>query len=178
MLGHSYIPSDQIRNIITRASVDEELSKWRFEPRKYFFALRGIGVRIESSTAQATRLVPSSQCHERQRRKDEKMYRVVFAILLYLDRASEIWSFVEEGICDDDIPLRKVVPPLSRRHRDLRRRNDPQTPLRCFQKWKLAALIAFEKHQWMFLEHEFQSPSGQTIHHYDLEPSRVVAFTI
>lgn len=125
MLGHSYIPSEQIRNIITRACVDEELSKWRFKPRKYLFALRGIGLRIESSTAQATRLVPSSQCHERQRRKDEKTYRVVFAILLYPDRATEIWSFVEEGICDDDLPLSKVVPPLSRRHRDLRRRNDP-----------------------------------------------------
>ncbi|KAF2132923.1 kinase-like protein [Dothidotthia symphoricarpi CBS 119687] len=182
-----FLPRCQLDRIITQTSVENELSKLRNLPRKYIRAWkrlasipveekqtirRGKGhIRAESDSMLSKRL-------QHPKEPQEKLYRKVFAILLFIRRPSRIWSFVEEGVCDADLPLMKVRRPGGLEGRfDLRREKDRDTPLRCLKKWRDGTICDFEEYQWIVLAPFFRKSNGKDVPHVELKPEQSLPFT-
>ncbi|OIW24583.1 kinase-like protein [Coniochaeta ligniaria NRRL 30616] len=75
----------------------------------------------------------------------EKTYRGIFAILVLIGRPSRIRDFVEEEVCDADLPLEA---PNKAKPWDLRRKKVPDKPLHCFSRWRHNTVKSFEERQW------------------------------
>ncbi|KAF2627582.1 kinase-like protein [Macroventuria anomochaeta] len=160
-----FVPQNHLCDIITQKSVDNELARWEYLPRKIRHALRRpTDVPIE---AKSTDSLGSG-----------KTYRKIFAILLELHRPSLIWSFVEDGVCDDDLPLVKEHSSRGTQPRyELRRAKDPTTPLKCFKKWTFAGVSEFEDRQWMFLAASFDKSIDSDDSHQQLQVDHILPFT-
>lgn len=80
-----------------------------------------------------------------------KTYLKIFAVLLYQEKVVQLPKFVDDQVCDQDLPLQ-----LDRDMR-LHRRETPQYP-GCFDGWRPHERRAFEEEQWCFLV-PFLAPS-------------------
>ena len=152
-----FIPRDVLKEIVTQKSVEVELTRWQYLPRKYWQAWRRpTAVQIEGrvgSNGQST----------------VKTYRLIFAILLALHRPSKIWSFIENEVSDADLPLVKAV--QGSRRFELRRQDDPSIPLKCFKRWTFDEIGSFAEQQWMFL-----APSFSITPHQPLDVEHILPF--
>ncbi|KAF2500443.1 kinase-like protein [Lophium mytilinum] len=108
----------------------------------------------------------------------QKSYRKIFAILLLLERSHRISSFVEEGVCDADLPL-ALSKPRKPFKLEMRRKNAaPESPpCRCFKKWRSSTISRFEETQWTFLAPYFAPKGRRRVSHYRLQPQTVLPFT-
>jgi hypothetical protein len=107
----------------------------------------------------------------------DKSFRKIFAILLLIERPFRIWKFVDEAVCDADLPLMKVP----RKNRPgafkLRRKNAPDVPLRCFKRWKRSTVLRFEEWQWAMLAPFFAMGERKHVKHYILQLEVILPFT-
>lgn len=160
-----FVPHNLLCEIITQTSVDNELARWEYLPRKIRHALRRpTDVPIEASSDSG--------------RNSNKTYRKIFAILLELHRPSLIWSFVEDGVCDQDLPLMKERCNTGTQSRyELRRAKDRTSQLKCFKKWTFTATSEFEDRQWMFLAPSFDKSIYSDDSHQKLETHHILPFT-
>lgn len=182
-----FLPQDQLDKIITKTVVDNELSKLRNLLRKYARSWKQLtSVPIEGRKpdrngkghvgAKSDSIL--SKYHQPPKELQEKSYRKIFAILLFIRRPSRLWSFVEDGVCDADLPLIKVPRkkgPEGRFH--LRREKDPRTPLRCLMKWREGTIYDFAETQWIVLAPQFRKPNGKDVLHIRLQPKQPLPFT-
>ncbi|KAF1845546.1 kinase-like protein [Cucurbitaria berberidis CBS 394.84] len=147
-LAHrKFLPAGKICNLVTQGSAGTEMSKWSLQARR-----RPASVQIEAG---------------------EKTYRKIFTILIFIRRPYEIWSFVDEGVCDADLPLVKHQD--NKGQFELRRKKDLTTQLRCFTKWRFGTTKEFESRQWMVLAPFFDRWDGQVVP--NIEPDEILPFT-
>lgn len=172
-----FIPQGQILKLVTQRSVERELSRW---PRRFLQSWRRpASVPIERQTTPGElSLTYSKSENELSKHPRGRTYRKIFAILLLIGRSSKIWPFVEEGVCDADLPLVKVQWRDKCQDRwDLRCKRDSKAPLKCFKKWKRSRVAAFEEHQWDVLAPCFEKPDGDNVPHRELQPEEILPFT-
>lgn len=179
-----FLPQGELATIITQTAVDNELSQFKHLPRRCFRTWK----RLASVPIEEQQTVRRGKGHVRAKSDSllskqsqppklpkEKIYRKIFAILLFIRRPSRIWSFVEEGVCDADLPLVEVPRPnrLDRRF-DLRCKRKLDTPLRCLRKWK--DVYDFEASQCIVLAPFFHKSNGKDVPHIELQPDHLLPF--
>ncbi|KAK3346508.1 kinase-like domain-containing protein [Lasiosphaeria hispida] len=78
----------------------------------------------------------------------ESSYRKVFAILVLLRRGHDIVLFVDDHVCDADLPLEAVRIDPGGNLVNMRRRKDQNTPLACLGDWGYMDHERFSELQW------------------------------
>lgn len=175
---NSFLPQGQLLKFVTQSSVEIELSRWKHIPHRSFRTRRvPSGVQVEEQISLAGATPARSQSDNVLPQDWGKTYRKIFAILLFVNRPSSIWSFVEESICDADLPLIKVSRTEGPQHLfDLRRRHDPELPLHCFKQWKDRAIAKFEERQWIVLAPSFEKSDGKVTPHRKFAAEEILPF--
>ncbi|KAM0421333.1 hypothetical protein ACHAPT_010864 [Fusarium lateritium] len=109
--------------------------------------------------------------------QDCKPYRKILAILVLIQRPCRIWSFIDEGICDADLPLTRFDIPGPGKRWELRRQLDRDVSLKCFEPWGIATLAEFEEFQWTVLSPSLHHSSEKYASTYEFEKARILPFT-
>ncbi|KAI0146115.1 kinase-like domain-containing protein [Xylariaceae sp. FL1272] len=104
-----------------------------------------------------------------------KTYRKIFALSVRTQRVAYFAKFIEEGICDADLPLIKVPHERAPNAYTLRLADDPSRKLKCFTRWSLAQIDLFEEEQWKFLVPVLTRDAGRYITTY--RDSTILPFT-
>lgn len=78
----------------------------------------------------------------------ESGYHRVFAVLLLLNRGWEVVRFVDEGICDAELPLHTAFVNGPTAPPKLRRQSDTETDLACLRTWVPLDHEKFDQEQW------------------------------
>jgi hypothetical protein len=158
-----FVPKGALNEIVNQKSVEFELARWQYLPRRYWQAWRRpTAVQIESKLGVDGQPIGNT-------------YQLIFAILLALHRPSKIWSFIENGVSDADLPL--VKHSQGTRRFELRRKGDPMTPLKCFKRWTFDEIGGFAEQQWMFLAPSFERSSSCEIPHVRLGTEHILPFS-
>lgn len=110
-----------------------------------------------------------------QERPCDKSYIKIFAILVLIGRPARIKLFIDEDICDADLPLIKKL--AEGRFRELCRKSAPEVQLRCFEGWDHLSMKEFEAYQWKLLAPSFERGSRRHIHHYAFDSKVILPFT-
>lgn len=186
--GKGFIPKQQLLKLVNESAVEHELIRYEASLRK-----RHKIWRLPSTAAPATadeikaearkicgpfKQVESSEKVKDEHQPEQKSYQKILAILLLIEQPSKIRTFMEEGVCDADLPL--VKGPRSNGHPgsiSLCRRDDPLTPLQCFKSWRHSRIIKFEEWQWALLAPFFAWGSRKNVPHYLLPPKTILPFT-
>lgn len=157
-----FIPKGALNAIVNQKSVEFELTRWRYLPRKYW---------------QAWRLPTAVQIEPKLGVDGKPMdtYQVIFAILLALHRPSKIWAFIEGGVSDADLPLVKHLQGTKRF--ELRKKEDQGIPLKCFKRWTFDEIGSFAEQQWVFLAPSFERSPACEIPHVKLEAEHIPPFS-
>ncbi|KAJ0116630.1 hypothetical protein J7T55_009780 [Diaporthe amygdali] len=111
----------------------------------------------------------------RHKGRFDRSYVKILAILILIERPARIKLFVEEGICDADLPL--VKKPIEGGFEELRRSTTPNDRLRCFERWDSLSLVRFEEFQWRLLAPSFEHGSGKIILHQTFDSNVILPFT-
>ncbi len=101
-------------------------------------------------------------------------YHRMFAILLLLGRGCEIVLFVDDEICDSELPLKAQSVNGPGGALKMRRRSDPNTDLACFSKWGLLEPEHFETAQWAMLSPFFARSNRKDAKFYQLSDKDVL----
>ena len=198
-LLRSFIPRHILLQIITQKAVETELKLIKrayslrngFQSSKKAVPLRKclqvsldlIDIRriarqicgtssFPKAVAKADRSLQASQ----ERRLPHKSYRNLFAVLILIGVPEEITSFVEEGICDADLPLIKIPRKRSRRGSNTLRCRNNDCPLKCVARWGDKTVTEFEQWQWKVLSPFFAWSKDQPIEHQSFEAERILPF--
>lgn len=97
----------------------------------------------------------------------------LLAVLVLMDRTCSIKQFIDEGINDDDLPLK--LPNITDRKRSLglaKQVEEARKADKCFRRWRSSALEIFDQFQFRVNVPFFDYQQGQVLH-YDL-PARTV----
>ncbi|KAK3304898.1 kinase-like domain-containing protein [Chaetomium strumarium] len=100
-------------------------------------------------------------------------YKRVFAILLLLRRGWNVVLFVDEHICDAQLPLKAVL--VSGKVRMRHRRADADLP--CLRNWDNLAHSDFEQKQWSMLAPFLAKPECKRAWFYQLSDKVVLPWT-
>ncbi|KAH6856090.1 kinase-like domain-containing protein [Chaetomium sp. MPI-CAGE-AT-0009] len=103
-------------------------------------------------------------------------YRVIFAILVLIQRGWDIVLFIDERICDKDLPL-KAVPvtgPDAGSCSRMRRQNGPDIPLAWLDHWTGVDHEYFEQNQWSMLAPFFARSNRRNAWLYELPEKTVL----
>jgi hypothetical protein len=179
-----FIPEGQLSQLVTRTTVELELARCEQSLRKRLQIWRPPAdmrdiqkeARIICGDIDRSRSTLDTENYKHARNDHREMrreYRKIFAILLLIDRPSRIRSFLETGICDNDLPLVKA----SRDPSKLEPTNASDTPLRCFKKWRGSTIARFEEQQWTVLAPIFKRLDGERVVHRELQRGRMLPFT-
>jgi len=192
--SQEFLPNRELPRIVNKKTVEAEFSKWQDSFRKRIF--KPIKVSRDLG-AEAHQICGNGDQSFRSRPETvggssplppppspEPSYRKIFAILVSIERPSRIKYFVEEGVCDADLPLERYLPPERQRapHQrstqwELRRRSNLNTPLQCFKlkgiRWRHATVRRFEETQWQVLA-PFLSPDERRLPHHFKIPERAI----
>ncbi|KAK1635547.1 hypothetical protein BDP81DRAFT_350654 [Colletotrichum phormii] len=104
-----------------------------------------------------------------------KSYQKVFAILVLINMVPAIKGFIDEGICDQDLPLVKAAE--NGGLFDLRVEARRKVRLDTFLSWTRVSIRNFEEYQWTILPPFFTKGQRKNVKHYVLEPHIVLPFT-
>lgn len=105
----------------------------------------------------------------------DKSYVKILAILILIDRPARIKLFIDEGICDADLPL--VKEPAEGTFKELRRTATRDKQLKCFERWDHRSMVRFEQYQWKLLAPSFERGGGKNIRHQSFDSSVILPFT-
>lgn len=108
-------------------------------------------------------------------------FKKIFAILRLSEKLQSILLFIDEGVSDRDLPLRKVVPPNTHPNLfELARKGDigaHHRTLGCFKDWDPLALLRFEEWQWTTLPPFFFKTKRTRVGHFVLPDQIPLPFT-
>ena len=105
-----------------------------------------------------------------------KSFRKIFAILVLVEKTSCISKFLEGGVSDLDLPLKKIPKVAGSPLFDLGRPGLPQKRLECFHNWTQATIAGFEYWQWSTIAPFFHKGLRKDVQHYPLQNSVVLPF--
>jgi hypothetical protein len=171
-----FVPRRQLVRIMNVVSVAKELSRIEqsFKTRIRFWRSTPTPRTIDEEA----QIICASSSPETALMNQElmsKSFRKVFATLLLIEQPSTIRKFIEEGVCDADLPLRKVP----RRGRDFSmcRKDTPDVSLQCFEGWNRTSLVQFEQLQWKMVAPFFSLDEESHMVHYPLPDGAILPFT-
>jgi hypothetical protein len=174
--NRDFLPKGDLDNLVTQQSVNHELSRRRYLPKKPMLRTlrRNDCVRIGSPLEhESARLSQLGLVQDIAHQHGSCCFQQVFAILLSMGSLKKIWSFIEEQVTDADLPLSKV-------RQDgvfqLRRRGDTQTPLKCLDKQ--SDIIKFVTFQWLVLAPVFGEAVGKKVSHFKAAKSQILPFVL
>lgn len=167
-----FMPRRVLDRIISQDTVNEELSKFEYLPR-----------RIRHRTWRKTSYVRIGSSEDREvtgcddtplisKPGDPAYYQLIFSILTYMGRSRKIWSFVNEGISDQCLPLFKQV--VRGEKIELRRHDAPKIGLKCLKKPK--DVVAFAELQWHFFVPLFGKVRDNRIVHCKARERQILPF--
>ncbi|KAF4835116.1 putative protein kinase [Colletotrichum tropicale] len=163
-----FLPKSQLDRLIHPSSVRVELKR-----------------RLPHLTEDIINSYANRICHGRAETIDKsttedlvKSYQKVFAVLVLVKKVDTIELFLQEKVCDADLPLQRHQrdKDIGRRKFELRRKKQPGRRLDCFRSWKLVTLRLFEQFQWVMVPPFFTKGKRKNVQHYVLEPSTVLPF--
>ncbi|KAF2467328.1 uncharacterized protein BDR25DRAFT_267485 [Lindgomyces ingoldianus] len=101
-------------------------------------------------------------------------YLKIFAILALLEKGQQIGAFIDEGVCDKDLPLIKTG---TRYRFEISCRRSPDHSLSCFQTWKAYERDAFLNYQRQVNVPYFSCYSGRTpVKHVEFPTQTILPF--
>ncbi|KAK7995187.1 hypothetical protein PG990_013960 [Apiospora arundinis] len=166
-----FIPKKQLDDIITEASVYQELCR-------HF---------VRSFDEAKLREFAAYVCNDRKvilsdGRAKLKSFKPVFALLVMFNKTSEILDIIGEDVTDLDLPLVNIVDGTYGRHRIGRRSriqkaqkpDDSEVHLWCFTNWSRVESESFLRYQWMMLAPFFQESDYNDIQHYELHDKHIL----
>lgn len=109
---------------------------------------------------------------------NKRPMRKIFALLALVGKVVDIHKFLQEGVSDDVLPLRKLSQPGSMIF-ELGLSVDSNTEvqaLHCVEEWNISAMLMFEDWQWATLAPCFHGGERKNVHHVDLESRRPLPF--
>ncbi|KAK1445829.1 protein kinase [Colletotrichum melonis] len=159
-----FLPKGQLNNLVHKASVIRELRKK--PPRIKKYSLERFANMICDNPNPAKGLSEPA-CG--------KSFQKIFAILVLINMVPAIAGFLEEGICDADLPLVKASEKGG--VFDLRVEARRDCPLKAFKSWTRVNIRNFEEYQWTILPPFFTKGERKNVKHYVLEPHIVLPFT-
>lgn len=162
--GKDFLPRAELHNLIQGASVMKELEKKM--PSIPMATLERLATTIcgANTTLSQGRLGVAP----------EKSYLKIFAILALINMVPAIEGFVDEGICDADLPLIKASEIGGLFELRVEGRSDSQ--LKSFESWTTVGVRNFEEYQWIVLSPIFTKRQPQNVEHYELGPHIVLPF--
>ncbi|KAK6836486.1 hypothetical protein PG987_006981 [Apiospora arundinis] len=166
-----FIPKKQLDDIITEASVYQELCQHY----------------AHSFDEDKLREIAAYVCHDEKvllsdGRAKLKSFKPVFALLVMFNKTSEILDIIGEDVTDVDLPLVNIVAGNYGRHRIGRRSrvqkahksDDSKIHLWCFSNWNRVESESFLRYQWMMLAPFFQESDYNDVQHYELHDSHIL----
>lgn len=169
-----FIPEGQLKSLVKQSSVEFELQ--RFLSKRRLFKKRSVEAQSIQYLAkkicpEESEPLPSGEENNAQV-ATPRTYRKVFVILLFIKKEHKIESFVNEEICDQDLPLVQ-----QRNSSQLARKAQPDAPLQCFVGWKKSRIDQFEECQWTVLAPVFINSDGSSFAHQELDSREILPFT-
>ncbi|KAJ3538688.1 hypothetical protein NM208_g5802 [Fusarium decemcellulare] len=166
-----FLPNSDLERLINETSVTKELCKRSF--RKLWHSSSQTD--IEARARQICGISHRSTTPNDNRGPGTRSFKKIFAILLLIDRKSKIMNFVNEGVCDTDLPLHKVD--LNKRKHFRLARKDRDATLNCFLGWKRNETVQFEEKQWTFLAPFFARGNENSLVRYNVPNDAILPFT-
>lgn len=159
-----FVPKLEQPRIMTESLVAEELSKIVKNLEEYASNICGC----------LTQDRDMGESHEQR----GKTFRKIFATLLLIELPGEIRRFIEEGVCDADLPLMKSDETgQSARTFSLYRKTAPGVRMKCFEGWKRSTLEQFEKYQWKLVSPFFSRGEDDNTMHWLFQDEVILPFT-
>lgn len=149
-----FFPNSTFTTLVNEDIVGQELRRYR--------ELRRIGA------ANLDRLT--------QRICGHRPFKRIFALLVLVNKASDIEAFIADDIADGDLPLCKVSRPGSYLF-GLARQGDSRNALRCFETWGPSFIRSFEEWQWTVLAPTFEKGQRRDVKHVVLSHKHPLPFT-
>ena len=169
-----FLPRGELERLVNVATVERELRDGMrmdsFKGRSMWSWAREICGEVASSGQGEWRLVENGKA-----RKQQKTYQKIFAILqtgtVPLDF---IFELLQEGISDQDLPLRPLDPS---RPFEVRRRKGSRHPVQCMKSWGTNRIKNFCAEQWFVVSPFFARGDHNDVQRYPLEDEDVLPFT-
>ncbi|RDW56476.1 hypothetical protein BP5796_13117 [Coleophoma crateriformis] len=158
--GHAYLPVGQLRVIMTKRNICEELSR-QLEKGERLGEIEALAAEICRDTQTMRNGKPAIQS-----------FRKVFAVLLLVGKAASIRGFIDEDVGDLDLPLIKIT---HRNRRAILCRSDKR-PLLCTETWGSFDTAEFVEKQWRLLAPYFNQDTPNKAKHFRFEPNHVLPF--
>ncbi|KUI53533.1 hypothetical protein VP1G_10592 [Cytospora mali] len=96
-------------------------------------------------------------------------FKKIFTILVLCETPQAILPFMEEGVSDHDLPLRKIITAEgSPNIFNLARKGDP-SQLKCFDGWTSTSVWRFEEWQWTTMAPFFYHGRRKDVKHFILQ---------
>lgn len=188
-----FIPKEQLELLINEKSVTDELRRvkraFRNWPRRFLEWFKKGGRTIEEEAniicngypqgwgADSSQATADSPGLEKQDRAGASgCLRKIFAILLLINRPVTIKKFIDEGLCDADLPLEKRKGKKMSSSVALSPRGG-SGEVRCVTKWKRQSLDSFVESQWQVLSPFLYRDEWGKILHYDFKEPVILPFT-
>jgi hypothetical protein len=89
----------------------------------------------------------------------------------------EIRKFIENGVCDADLPLMSSDESNNANKFSLSRRIAPGVSLKCFEGWNNTNMKQFERHQWKLVVPFFSRGEDDTTRHWIFQDKVILPFT-
>ncbi|KAF9776275.1 hypothetical protein IL306_005572 [Fusarium sp. DS 682] len=104
------------------------------------------------------------QIHPKAKDSSSRTYLKIFAILLLIERPGDIGKFIDEGLCDQMLPVEI-------KRKEVLLVNEPNRRLRCFEKWRNKDKESFESCQWKVNTPYFGSKKDLASNEFHFRPS-------
>jgi hypothetical protein len=145
--GNQYfIPADDLRRLVTVNTILNQLRYSRPDIPE-----QDLGQMAERAWASAYKL---------------------FAILVCANKSNKFYEFLDEGVCDADLPFRRS--PDSGHNGDLRSSRPPHNIIRSMKSWGLYQVSNFSRDQWQMLSPIFERDNEVKL--YELSNNHVLPF--
>ena len=189
-----FIPWGKLEELCTRSAVIDELGRWKWALRdfperfvRWFLGIAG-GKTVEEQAEIICNGYPETPDPNNDNHgkplitpttrgqvdaSGDKCLRKIFAILLLIDRPVTIKNFIDEEVCDDDLPFSRGGNSKSGVS-FLRRRGGE---VKCLKNWSRSTVANFLKYQWAVLSPFFHSRLGPEVLHYRLQEEVILPFT-
>ena len=175
-----FVPRRQLRQIMDDVSVEREMNRIEASFRRHITLCNCISLfrRRLTSNEEISRTICGTSSRTStligKLEPRSRSFRRIFATLLFIQRPSNIRKFIEEGVCDADLPLMTVM-----RGRDiisLYSKSNPNKALKCVHGWRSSTLSKFERSQWKVLAPFFSRGEGNQVENYILDEMTILPF--
>jgi hypothetical protein len=165
-----------LRNCAEKGVSSPEGDFWSLEHLRRILSRDRILAELESYTDLESPATYLDQIHPEENRlpdSNTQTYLKIFALLALFERGEDIIDFIEEEVSDQNLPVRRHQT-TSKGKVSLCRKDRPDQPLKCFEKWKTHEREGFESKQWRLLVPYFDLDSGSKAKHYNLDDETVL----